>query len=154
MDYQALKAELTSDPLTRGYASMSDEAAAASLNTVNRSVAQGVPVGTLHHELDNMTNGSGVPVWEAIEGRKDAQDAAGVASRAALRLRGARADYPLVNVGSTMFQGQLNQLVFALILTQVQANALTALGQRAVSRAEELGLGSIRPGDVQHARTH
>ena len=36
-DYPALKAELTTDPLGRGYATMTDAQAASSLNTVNRS---------------------------------------------------------------------------------------------------------------------
>lgn len=37
MNLVALKAELVNDPLTRGYAGMSDEAAAVSLNTPNRT---------------------------------------------------------------------------------------------------------------------
>ena len=36
-DYSALKTELTIDPLARGYATMTDAQAAASLNTVNRT---------------------------------------------------------------------------------------------------------------------
>ncbi len=38
MDYDKLHAELTVDPLGRGYAAMSNQAAADSLNVVNRSV--------------------------------------------------------------------------------------------------------------------
>ena len=36
MNYTVLKTELTDDPLTRGYSEMSDEEAAADLNTVYR----------------------------------------------------------------------------------------------------------------------
>ena len=38
MDLQILKTELDSDPLARGYASMTDAQAADSLNAVNRTV--------------------------------------------------------------------------------------------------------------------
>lgn len=40
MDLKALHAELVTDPLSRGYAAMTDTQAAASLNAVDRSVAR------------------------------------------------------------------------------------------------------------------
>jgi len=42
MDYPALQAELTADPLARGYAAMTDAQAVTSLTTANRSVARAV----------------------------------------------------------------------------------------------------------------
>lgn len=44
MDLTALRAELTNDPLNRGYASMTDEQAATSLNTANRTVQRPHPL--------------------------------------------------------------------------------------------------------------
>jgi hypothetical protein len=40
MNYEELNAELTIDPLTRGYSGMTDEAAATDLNTVYRTRAR------------------------------------------------------------------------------------------------------------------
>jgi hypothetical protein len=41
MDYQTLNTELTTDPLTRGYAGMTDQEAADDLNTVYRTRPRG-----------------------------------------------------------------------------------------------------------------
>lgn len=159
MDYQALKTELDTDPLARGYAAMSDGEAAASLNAADRTVTQAVPPGDLHQAMDNLVNGDGVPIWEAAEAHKDAASAMGVAVRAALRLRDAIAGYPDVNVHSPLFEGQLSVLVgdgsgdgTNSVMTQAQADSLVALGNITISRAQELGLGAVRWQDVMRAR--
>ena len=38
MNYEILKAEVTDDPLARGYSGMSDQAVADSMNAVDRTV--------------------------------------------------------------------------------------------------------------------
>lgn len=45
MDYQTLNTELTTDPLGRGYAGMTDEQAAADLNTVYRTRDRAILTG-------------------------------------------------------------------------------------------------------------
>src|SRR6056297_877635 len=127
MDYAKLTAELTDDPLGRGYAGMTDAEAEASLNTADREVQTTVPAGVLHQAMDNLVDANSVPVWEALDAHRTAETNAGAAVRAAYRLRDAIAGYPAVNVHSPLFSGQLAILVSAEILTQAQADSLVAL---------------------------
>lgn len=147
-----LAEELATDPLGRGYAAMSDEAVAASLMEPNRPRARLVPRGDMRQRFDNLADADGVPVWETIEAHKGDNDALGIACRAALRLRDAPGDYPPIDVAAPMFAAQLAALVAGGVLTQEQAEGITAMGVELVSRAEELGLGRVKPGYVAAAR--
>lgn len=144
--------ELATDPLGRGYAAMSDEAVAASLMAVDRPRARLVSRGDLRQRFDNLADAQGMPVWETIEAHRNDQGALGIACRAALRLRDAPGDYPPIDVSAPMFQAQLAALVAGGVLTQEQAEGITAMGVEMVSRAEELGLGRVKPGYVAAAR--
>jgi hypothetical protein len=144
--------ELTLDPLARGYAAMTDREAADDLNAPARPARRRVALGDLHQYIDNLADGGGVPVWEAIESNQADAGALGVACRAALRLRGARADYPPVNLDNAMVQGQLDGLVTGGVLSAAQKAGILALGDTTVSRAAELGLPGLGHLDIARAR--
>src|SRR5690606_24567694 len=135
-----------------GYAAMGDAEVVASLTTADRPRARLVPRGDLRQRFDNLADADGVPVWETIEAHEGDDDALGVACRAALRLRDAPGDYPPIDVAAPMFAAQLAALVSGGVLTQDQAEGITAMGVEMVSRAEELGLGRVKPGYVAAAR--
>ena len=152
----AISAEITNDPEGLGYAGMPDAEVARVMNAIDpvspRTVFQSVHIGLIHQTIDNMVDANGIPVWEYVEAAQGAQDATGIAARAALRLRNARADYPDVRVDSPIFQAQLGVLVSAGLLTQAQSDVITALGAIPVSRAGELGLGPVHHLEIAEAR--
>lgn len=140
---------LTAELAKPAYAEMTDAEKLAAINA--KTEARPVALGILHQALDNMADGQGVPVWEAIEAGTDGAAGFNIACRAAVRLRSARADYPDVDVTSPMFAAQLAALVAGGALTQAQADAVTALGANQRSVAEALGLGLVKPGHVELA---
>ena len=122
MDLQILKTELDSDPLARGYASMTDAQAADSLNAVNRTVDTETVQGWELWGATVLTEYSALTAaqrdfWNALVG----QNAISVKS-AAVR----------ANVIALWGAG-----------TTTRAN-LVALQTKTVSRAEELGLPLVR----------
>ena len=131
MDIQALASELSGDPLARGYAGMSDAAAAASLNdtidrTTNKSSMSGDEIfaATDSTEYDALTTDQ-KQLWLAFCGR-DTVDPFGTANVAFV---------------VSLF-GNPSTTRTALINGRVNS----------VSRATELGLGLVKPGHVGMAR--
>lgn len=129
---QMLAAELSADPLVRGYSGMSDQAAADSLNTENRDV-----------DVDLVKS---AVVLEAIVISEynvltDAQKA-------------------LVNAMLAMGEmdphGPNTKAIFAVIFDPgtVTRTNLLALSIETVSRGVELGIGTVKSGDVDRARTY
>ena len=128
---QTLKAELDADPLTRGYAGFSDEQVADDINTVYREVnlsslsGDEVFAATDGGEFGGLTDHKQA-IWLAFCGR-DSIDPFGTSNVA------------------------LVQWVFG-----AGSDTNTALGdlrKRDASRAEELGIGQVRTGDVIQARS-
>lgn len=161
--YAALQSELTADPLSRGYASMSDADAAASLNAINRAGPNiVVPPGA-------------VIAYLALQGKyfalqcyasgKTAQGVTGAAAVAALTAANelltlltlpAFNGFDLSNAQVlSAVQGFLGALVAdpASGILAADAAALLALGQTTISRAAEIGwpLG-VGSNDVVAAR--
>lgn len=129
MDIDALKAELTGDPLTRGYAGMTDAQAATNLNAVNRT--------------RNKTSLTGSQVLNAVD---KTEFNALVAANKQL-------------VWDILHLGDLNPFgIEADLMTDVFGGgsttiaALAVLRVEAISRAVELGLGVVKVGHVQMAR--
>ena len=149
MDGAALKAELEGDPAGLGYDGQTSNRKAELLNAMSR--AGGVAVGELHQALDNMADANGVPVWEWIEGHAADASAAGMACRAAIRLRNAHPSYPAVRTRGATFVAMTQTIVAAGGMTDAQAEALRALADDQVSRAQELGLGVVTTHDVELA---
>lgn len=129
MDLVALRAELDTDPLALGYAGMTDEQAAASLNAngrdVNRTEVTGGEIATsvVRSELAALTAGDQNYIRALIS--------AGV--------------MPITDNLKSEFGA-----VFGAG-TQTRANLLSLL-KRPGSRAEELGLARVTPSHVADAR--
>lgn len=130
MDIAALKAEIDSDPLVRGYSGMSDEAVAADLNTVYRTRNKSSLSGD---EMFQATDGS---EFTALTEHKEV-------SWLSFCSRNSVSCFAAANVAFV-------QYIFGGGSTTV--SNLNALRTESVSRADELGLGRIVTGDVVEAR--
>ena len=129
---QALKTELTTDPLGRGYAGMTNTQVVTSLRTANRTVER--------------RSVSGSQIYNAI-----------VPSEfSALLATQQQLVRDVFGLGDTI-DVRTGTNVRAVMLaafgagTTTRAN-LIALVQETVSRAAEIGLGDVREGDVARAR--
>ena len=145
MRWDVLRGEVLSDPLARGYASMTDEQVAASLNTKDRQVVQPTLVTA-----------------KELMARMDPSVAAGILQK----LESEAANNPVVkwimsfitgggegiDLGHVNTRAQIDALVAAGVLTATEGASLKALAERTVSRAEELGLPEIKPWMVAHVR--
>jgi hypothetical protein len=127
-----LRDEIVGDPLGRGYAGMTDAQVFASLTTADRSRARNlIPA----HEL-----------FEAIT----AADLAALGAGEQKRLQF------LMSMGEVNIEGVNTRAVLVAMFsgaTQPTKDALLALQTQAITRAEELGLGTLRLGHVQVARS-
>lgn len=129
MNLVALAAELTTDPLARGYSAMSDEQAANSLNAQNR-----LP--------DKTELAAGDIVAALVRAEYDALSAAGKA------FLGVVLSAPSIPI-TAIFRTNMAALFAAG--TGTRANLVATL-QRSGSRADELLLGFVTPSDVADAR--
>ena len=129
MNYLLLRNELDTDPLSRGYAAMSDLEAATSLNVVNRS--------------RNRTSMTASEVLNAVDPTQ----------YAALTDADKRTMWDVLHIGTINPFG-VEATLFTQIFGAGSATivALAALRVEAISRAEELGLGIVRESDVFKAR--
>lgn len=126
----ALKTELTTDPLAKGYASMTDEQAAESLAAVNR-------------QANRETLDGGMLVASIVRSEFAAQSAA---DKQYVQLIAAAGQVPL----TATVKAELGAVFPAGSATRAN---LTALMKRPGSRAEELELGGIpTTSDVARAR--
>jgi len=129
MDLVTLASELSTDPLGRSYSSMSDAAAAADLNTAYRSANRSTMTAS------EVLNAFDYSEWSALT-----------------------ADQKQL-VWNVLHLGELNPFgVEATVLVAVfgagsdTISALAAARVQSITRAAELGLGTVRAGDVQRAR--
>lgn len=130
MDIEALKNEITNDPLTRGYSSMTDAAVAVDMETPYRSAGGDSITGTellestVASEYDSLT-ASQKALYVAMIGMSSI-DIANANVRAFL---------------TGMFTGG----------TATRTN-LVALATKNITRSAELGIGFVRSGTVAMAR--
>lgn len=129
MDYKVLKNEIDTDPLTRGYAGMTDQQVADSLNTVDRTRNRSVMTGKEVKDRIDTTE------WA---GRTDAQ------KQIILALCN-RDDLDPFGIDAQIFQDEMAGATNTLA-------ALTAYRVENVSRGEELGLGIVNAVNVDTAR--
>jgi len=129
MDLQALKNELTADPLARGYSGMSDEEAAASLNANGRQV-----------DRTSITGG---------------EIAASLVRAELAALTAGEQNYvrALIGADSIPLTANFKTEVGAVFGagTATRANII-ALLKRSGSRADELGLGHVTESDIADAK--
>ncbi len=126
----ALRSELLTDPLARGYAGMTPTQVVTSLNTANRTRARTLIAS---YEVVNAI----VPAdWSASQAERD---------RISFIVGAGTVDASNANVRSAFLS------VFA-VGSQTRTN-LAALQNETVSRATELALGEVHNGDVTAARS-
>ena len=129
MDYVALKNELDTDPLVRGYSGMTDQEAADDLNSVYRTRNRSFMTGKeVKDRIDTAE-------WA---GRSDAQ------KQIVLSLV-TRDDLDPFGIDATIFQDAMSGATATLA-------SLLAYRVEDISRAEELNLGFVRAPDVDAAR--
>ena len=128
-DIAKLRAELTADPLGRGYAAMTDVAVAADLNTVyrehNKSLLTATEVlnAVVLAEFNALTDTVQRRIWDVI------------------------------HIGEINPFGVEEKLFIAAFgAGSVTIANLAEIRKEAVSRAVELGIGFVYPGHVQNAR--
>ncbi len=128
-DYVALKAEITTDPLARGYAGMTNVQIAASLNTANRTRNRTIMTAS---EIINAIN---VTEFNALTATNKAA------------------------VWDLLHLGELNPFgVEATMFTSIFGGGsttiatLASLRAQSISRAVELGLGVVSEGLVAEAK--
>lgn len=144
MDYALLREELDTDPLGRGYSSLSDQDAAASLNAPNRAAIRETFVShrTLLARLD--------PAVAA--GILDALEAAAASIPTVKWVMFSIKGETGIDLGHDNTRAQVDALVAGSVLSTEEGAALKALAERTVSRAAELGLPPVDPFHVQSAR--
>jgi len=131
MDIITLAAELTADPLARGYAGMTHQQAADSLNTKNRDYA-----------LTNMTGDELFANTDSVEfaALTDAKKSQWISFCSTDRHPFGAANVAFV------------QYIFGGGSTTVSNLSAARTLENHISRAEELGLGTVSAGHVEAAR--
>lgn len=132
MDYPRLRTELTTDPVALGYAGLPDAQAAAKLNALDTGRAQARTAVPMQEVFNSIVNADWPTAGSAAESKL-------------LALLG----MPVVDASNANTKA-LIAAIFAAG-TQTRTN-LQALGTQTVSRAVELGLGTVLASDVQRAR--
>jgi hypothetical protein len=126
----ALIAELFNDPLGRGYAGMTAEQAAASLNAVNRPrFRSAIPAAEIFAAVD-------LTEYKALTAQERDAFALVIAMGT-------------VNANDANTRGILSAIFPGGGATRPR---LIAVAQEQVSRAAELGLGDVMPGHIEEAR--
>lgn len=131
MDYAILTAELTNDPLGRGYAGMTDVQVLASLLTKDRPTEREI-----------------VPSHEVIEATVPSDWASLTATE--------RQRYQtLISAGSVNLKGANTRAMLGAMFgpgTTTRANLMALQAGPPQSRAEELGIPDVGDGHIQSAR--
>lgn len=144
MNYSALKTEISTDPLAIGYAKMTDDQVAASLNTSNRAAIASVMVNA-RTAMQTLGATKGAAFLDALE------NAAASTSPVKWAMYFLKSDSG-VDVGDPQTRGQLDALAAAGVLNQADVTTIKALAETTISRAHELGLPVVMPWQVDHAR--
>ena len=139
---QAIKAELAANPAT--YDALSDADVAALLNAVTVPSFIDVSIGELQKYL--VREG----VYDLLRSKGQGNGAAPDDLAAKSLLNTLESKIESIDVNHVTFQSGLTAIVNNGI-SQVHADAITALGVRLISRAQELGF-KVREGDITEAR--
>ncbi|MDA5194941.1 hypothetical protein [Govanella unica] len=150
MDVAILHDELVSDLGSRGYAAMSDEDVAAALNAREIVTYREVPLVAITREMIMMSDARGRFVWDNV--RAAAADSGYVGHDLARRLCFLFEGGLPVNWGGAAAQQLLAQAVAVEFFTAEQADILKDTGKVMISRAEQLGLETVRVGEIMDAR--
>lgn len=130
MGLDVLKTEITDDSLTRGYSGMTDKQVADSLNAENRTV--------------NVDTATSQELFEAVT----------TSDYGALDATEKGLLHAIISMGNILVNGTNTKAALLGMFgvgTDTRAN-LAALQTEDISRAEELGLPTIKEGNVEEAR--
>lgn len=147
-DLAALKTELTTDPLGRGYAGMTDVQAADSLNAVNR------PVEVPAHDVIRYL--ALVDKWGTIA--SDARHGNITAAKQTwcvnfVEILAIFNDFDLQDASVlSAVTARLDEGIGHGYIDASDKATILALGDNKQSRAQELGIGRVREGTVTQAR--
>ena len=161
--------ELATDPLTRGYAGMSDDAARDDMNTEYRTIAQGVWLSDLYQYLShrNCDPGSGFDIWPCLVMLKEARESGTVQGQAIAedeRTAAINLDMFFDHVsdigGQSIYQDfsqaairlSWDAMVSVGVITQTQRDTIPTLSDIPQSRGNELGVGRITTADISRNR--
>jgi len=140
-----LRDELSNDPLGRGYADMTDLEVAQDLMSERLTIRKRVQVPRLGQFLMEED------LWEII--REATGSSTEAEAKAAENVRDAAMAPPAeVDLDSEGLSTALDTLVSEGTITASQRDSIDALADYNVSRAGQLGLGTVREGDVSRAR--
>lgn len=146
-DQAALAIELADDPLGRGYALMTDAEVVASLAAVDRRGVITMDAVVEYLLLQGR--------WPSIVDAAHHGTAA-TARQVAWGIILTAQRYTTINAADptryAAIDAQLGALVAAGFIAEADKIALLAMGENKQSRAEELGIGRVLPGDVAAAR--
>lgn len=144
VDLDALRAELTDDPLGVGYAALTDAEAAATLNAKTR------PGVTPRQELLALIGIMGI--YGPVKRRATMAETDVETDLMNNVLYVVDADIPTIDLTRPELQAMLGGLVAFGVLTEAQAGEIAALAQNRRSRAEELGWPDVPGYAVWQAR--
>lgn len=136
-DLVALKAEIDTDPLTRGYAAMTDAQVAADLNSSYRernrdSMSASEVLNAIDiAEFNALTNAAESQIWNVLH--LGGQSGPG---------------------GGSIDPFGIEATIFTNVFGAGSATiaALSAARKESITRGVELGLGLVKPGHVEQAR--
>lgn len=178
-DYTILMDEIDADPLTRGYATMSDQEVADSLNVVDRNVPKPVLTNQVLEYLSRQINGTGVNQRAALSMMREfaekgtVRGAVPTMTAGAARQSAADMIWQMLQYGSvdTVFdvtnaniQAQFTSIGpdsgnGPSVLTSAQLTEIQNLASQPVSRGTEIGWWGIdgmtvTAEDVRRARVY
>lgn len=141
-----LKDELANDPLQRGYANMSNEEVANSLNTENIASRKLVPLWQVKKTIVEAGE------WAQLIAAQSSSDStvAGAAITAISYIDDPR--FQNLDMDLTATINMINILKTNGILSEQVVNAVNALADTNISRAQQLGLPFVKVGHVELAR--
>jgi len=130
-----LRGEIDADPLTRGYAGMTDAQVASSLNAADRTLTFRADIEELERFVHENLH-SGATIWSGIHGASvDDQHAAHGLCVEVIRILDRLQSVNLADVTS---QALLDGLLAAGLCSSTHKTSVTALSQQIVSRNAEL----------------
>lgn len=159
--------ELATDPLARGYAGMSDEAARNDINSEYRSLEQGVWLSDLYQYLSHRNSNPGAGAWPCLVLLREARESGTVQTvvitdderTAAINLdmffdrvsdQGGQSIYQ--DFSQAAIQLSWDTMVTIGVITQAQRDALESLSYVPQSRGSELTVGSVTTYDISKNR--
>ena len=148
---QKLKAELDAGHPVTGAYSANSEAAAKEINALNRTRINAIGSAELLAWSGQASDGDRPRIIKIEEGKANADEQCAALCITAEQM--IMRDNTSLDLNLPDRVAMLNALVAYGILSAADKASIDALSQESISRADELGLGSVKAGTVQQARS-